>query len=95
MNTVATMPASANAGFHDVAGPFVQQPGLPFAEVLSAKDIEQAFAESTSARACTSAAPATSVAAGAWATTITSSRGPGHNGQRGSRLSSICRFPRR
>ncbi|KKK72129.1 hypothetical protein LCGC14_2906960, partial [marine sediment metagenome] len=37
MNTVATVHTSANAGFHDVAEPFLHQPGLPFAEVLSAK----------------------------------------------------------
>ncbi|MFH1842865.1 MAG: IS4 family transposase [bacterium] len=45
MNTVATMHTSVNAGFHDVVEPFLQQPGLPFAEVLSAEDIKQAFAE--------------------------------------------------
>jgi len=44
MNTVASVPASANAGFHDVAEPFLRRPGLPFAEVLSAEAIEQAFA---------------------------------------------------
>ena len=45
MNTVASMHTGANAGFHDVAEPFLHQSGLPFAEVLSAEDIEQAFAE--------------------------------------------------
>ena len=45
MNTVASMPAGVNAGFHDVVEPFLHQPGLPFAEVLSAKDIKQAFAQ--------------------------------------------------
>ncbi len=45
MNTVASMPASANAGFHDVAEPFLGQTGLPFGEVLSARAIEQAFAQ--------------------------------------------------
>jgi hypothetical protein len=32
--------------FHAVADPFLSQPGLPFAEVLDAETIEQAFAES-------------------------------------------------
>jgi len=32
-------------GFHDVVAPFLQQPGLPFADVLSADAIEQAFAQ--------------------------------------------------
>ena len=45
MTTVASMPASANAGFHDVTEPFLHQPGLPFADVLPAEAIEQAFAE--------------------------------------------------
>jgi hypothetical protein len=35
-------PQQANP-FHAVADPFVQQPGLPFAEVLTAETIEQAF----------------------------------------------------
>lgn len=39
------MPASANADFDDVAEPFLHQPGLPFAEVLSGEAIEQAFAQ--------------------------------------------------
>ncbi len=45
MNTVASIPAGANAGFHDVAEPFLGRPGLPFAEVLSAGAIERAFAQ--------------------------------------------------
>ena len=36
---------AGKAGFHQVAAPFLDQPGLPFADVLSATDIQQAFAE--------------------------------------------------
>jgi hypothetical protein len=35
---------AGNAGFEDVVAPFLQQPGLPFANALSAAAIEQAFA---------------------------------------------------
>ena len=45
---MATLPPkhlARNASFHDVVEPFLQQPGLPFAEVLSALTIQQAFAE--------------------------------------------------
>ena len=45
MNTVPPKPIAVNANFQDVVEPFLQQPGLPFAEVLSAKDIQHAFAE--------------------------------------------------
>ena len=44
MTTVAPHPAAGNAGFQDVLAPFLQQPGLPFAEVLNAEAVEQAFA---------------------------------------------------
>lgn len=36
---------AGKAGFHQVAAPFLDQSGLPFADVLSATDIQQAFAE--------------------------------------------------
>ena len=36
---------SGKANFHDVVEPFLHQPGLPFADVLDAQAIEQAFAE--------------------------------------------------
>jgi putative transposase len=36
---------AGKAGFHQVATPFLDQPGLPFADALSAADIQQAFAE--------------------------------------------------
>jgi len=36
---------AGKAGFHQVATSFLDQPGLPFADVLSAADIQQAFAE--------------------------------------------------
>ena len=45
---MATVPDSASAGnaaFQDVLPPFLQQPGLPFADVLDAQGIEQAFVE--------------------------------------------------
>ena len=35
---------AGNAGFQDILEPFLQQPGLPFAEVLSADDVGEAFA---------------------------------------------------
>jgi hypothetical protein len=33
------------AGFHSIAKSFLDQPGLPFADVLGADDIERAFVE--------------------------------------------------
>ena len=45
MNTVSPKPIADNANFQDVVEPFLKQPGLPFAEVLSAKDIQRAFAQ--------------------------------------------------
>lgn len=45
---MATVPAPANtgnAGFHDALQPFLQQPGLPFADVLDADAVHHAFAE--------------------------------------------------
>ena len=45
MVTVAPQPFAGNACFQDVVEPFLQQPGLPFADVMSAEAIEQAFAE--------------------------------------------------
>jgi len=36
---------AGKAGFHQVATAFLDQPGLPFADALSAADIQQAFAE--------------------------------------------------
>jgi len=43
MYTVATDPSTRNGHFHAVAEPFLQQEGLPFAEVLDANTIQQAF----------------------------------------------------
>ena len=43
---MTTVPDQADVGkttFHDALGPFLQQPGLPFAEVLSAEAVEEAF----------------------------------------------------
>lgn len=45
MYTVATGRGTPNHRFHAVAEPFLQQPGLPFTEVLNAEAIEQAFVE--------------------------------------------------
>ena len=44
MPTLPPKHLAHNESFHDVVEPFLQQPGLPFAEALSAKAIEQAFA---------------------------------------------------
>jgi hypothetical protein len=44
MATVPDSTIAGNAGFHDVLEPFLQLSGLPFADVLSADAIEQAFA---------------------------------------------------
>jgi putative transposase len=43
MSTVAAYHGRGNNDFHSVADPFLQQQGLPFAEVLSAEAIGQAF----------------------------------------------------
>jgi len=45
MATVAPESLADNAGFRGILEPFLQQPGLPFADVLSAQAIEHAFAE--------------------------------------------------
>jgi hypothetical protein len=45
MLTVATPTASDKGSFQAVLTPFLQDPGLPFADILSAQDIQQAFAE--------------------------------------------------
>ena len=45
MCIVATNRSHRKNPFDTVADPFLQQPGLPFAEVLTAEDIEHAFAE--------------------------------------------------
>jgi putative transposase len=45
MLTVAAQPRSDKHAFQAVLAPFLQQEGLPFADVLSAQDIQQAFAE--------------------------------------------------
>ena len=44
MPTLPPRRLAHNESFHDVVEPFLQQPGLRFAEALSAKAIEQAFA---------------------------------------------------
>jgi hypothetical protein len=45
MSTVSDHGATGNNGFEAVASPFLQQQGLPFAQVLSAEAIERAFAQ--------------------------------------------------
>jgi hypothetical protein len=45
MATIVSRPAAGKASFHHVAAPFLDQPGLPSAGVLSARQIEQAFAQ--------------------------------------------------
>lgn len=45
MATVRSFPLAGNASFQDAVAPFLQQPGLPFTDVLSGQAIEQAFAE--------------------------------------------------
>jgi hypothetical protein len=53
MTTVAPRPPAGNAGFpdklhagfRDVLAPFLQQPGLPFADVLDPEAVEQAFVQ--------------------------------------------------
>jgi putative transposase len=45
MLTVAAANASDKCSFQTVLAPFLQQAGLPFAQVLSGRDIEQAFGD--------------------------------------------------
>jgi hypothetical protein len=45
MFTVATASRSDNRSFQTIVQPFLQEAGLPFADVLSARDIRQAFAD--------------------------------------------------
>jgi len=45
MSTLAAYQTQGNTGFHTVVDPFLQDEGLPFAQVLSAEAIERAFAE--------------------------------------------------
>ena len=45
MSTIAVDPNTHNDHFHAVAEPFLQQEGLPFAEVLNAETIGEAFGE--------------------------------------------------
>lgn len=45
MHKLTGLLQGGNAGFHQVATPFLDQPGLPFADALSAADIQQAFVE--------------------------------------------------
>jgi hypothetical protein len=44
MSTLHAQPLAGKASFAEVVAPFLDQPGLPFADVLRAEDIEQAFA---------------------------------------------------
>ena len=45
MNSVTPKSLADNANFQNVVEPFLEQPGLPFAEILAAKDMQHAFAE--------------------------------------------------
>jgi putative transposase len=45
MQKLTSLLQADKAGFHQVVTPFLDQPGLPFADVLSAADIQQAFVE--------------------------------------------------
>ena len=45
MYSVETHRSPGNNGFDTIAEPFLQQPGLPFAEVLTGEAIERAFAQ--------------------------------------------------
>ena len=45
MSMLETTSGQGKNPFHVVADPFVQQPGLPFAQVLTAEQIAQAFAD--------------------------------------------------
>jgi len=49
MNRTIDRPACISKNrFDTVAAPFLQQPGLPFADVLSAETLRRAFAENES-----------------------------------------------
>jgi hypothetical protein len=43
MTTVPAHADTGNTAFHDALDPFLQQPGLPFADVLSPEAVEEAF----------------------------------------------------
>jgi putative transposase len=45
MATVAVLPAARNVRFREVLAPFLQQEGLPFADVLDGSAIERAFVQ--------------------------------------------------
>jgi len=45
MATISAPTVAVNASFHDAVAPFLQQPGLPFGDVLDADTVEQAFAQ--------------------------------------------------
>jgi len=45
MATVPARPIGGNASFQDVLEPFLQQPGLPFSDVLDAEAVKQAFGQ--------------------------------------------------
>jgi len=45
MTTLDTSASTGKADFHEVAASFLDQSGLPFADILNAADIEQIFAE--------------------------------------------------
>ena len=47
MNSVTPKSLADNANFQNVVEPFLEQPGLPFAEILSAKDIQHASRNET------------------------------------------------
>ena len=44
MATILSPAVADNSSFHDAVAPFLQQTGLPFADILDAQTIEQAFA---------------------------------------------------
>ncbi|MBL7133180.1 MAG: IS4 family transposase [Phycisphaerae bacterium] len=44
MTTLTASPEAGKVDFHQVAAPFLDKTGLPFADILNAADIEQAFA---------------------------------------------------
>jgi len=45
MGTLPVLTDAGNAGFQDILQPFLQQPGLPFADVLDPQTIHRAFVE--------------------------------------------------
>ena len=45
MSTIAALPRRGHPSFEAVVEPFLQEPSLPFSQVLSAQAVEQAFAE--------------------------------------------------